>query len=366
MAKNIHIKKTNKLFNPLRFSFLILIFLSLSITTITLNLAAREPAPNGINDPDGRRIDAGVSMDIVGPADAMGNHETCRFKNNSTTLDYFIPTRHMVEWTAVKSAANVNHVHLELMCCGAECDGPGEPDCTPINCFDYEALADANDGRNCGPALNDGCGNYSLNCGCQSGEICTIEPGDNGFPIDSSSVGDEIQGYCKVDTGCNPVVYPSTHSEFGRLYCVDVGSCNFQTGCDTAENICASGGLILISANYIKIYNNRIDEFDYCYYMSNNGTPCQNYFHNHQGTFSNYYAIFFHNKDDFPYIETGDNYYVDMRYQEIFKDVLPCSAVPNPDPDPDPDPSGTCTGAYHCSSYVNETDCQNQPDCIWN
>jgi hypothetical protein len=240
MVKNKINKEKRKLFQPIRLIILLLVFLGLSFTTITLS---REPvAGNGggvIYNHDGYRIDPGFTEQIRG---VSADGEVCAFKNKTTDRSYFIPTRFQHEWNAVKTATHpaANHFGLELL--GCDCNLPwggtifhGESviayntssvdcgscpseirycnnkilsgsytfksctagtcpsgyycdylnnacieesvPCTAYTCDQLSSLAAANEGLNCGLGLNDGCGG-TINCinNCLSGQVCASCP----------------------------------------------------------------------------------------------------------------------------------------------------------------------------------------------
>jgi len=127
MENKNHIKRSKKLFDPIRLIFLLLIFLGLSFTTIFLS---HEPAygddhHSGVEYKlDGVRLDAGQeNLAIRGVAPAgMSGSEVCEFSNGSDDHDYFIPSKLKAGWDSVKNAGkDNNHDYIVLECCGAEC-----------------------------------------------------------------------------------------------------------------------------------------------------------------------------------------------------------------------------------------------------
>ncbi len=131
MAKNIHIKKTNKLFSPLRFSLLLFVFLTLSFTTVFLSSGSIASGAGVPHNDGGEQIWPGGVLPIRG---VSSTGEVCQFKNTSGDLTYFIPTRSQLEWTAVKEAAStgthdlrLHHYDLgfsTLDACGNDCEFP--------------------------------------------------------------------------------------------------------------------------------------------------------------------------------------------------------------------------------------------------
>jgi len=116
MQKNKHNKNEKKLFHPIRLIFLLLIFFSLSFTTITLISRAHDDV---VWDDTGEILRAGEGNLAIRGLSTDG--EVCEFSNSHSSHDYFISTRHEAGWDSVKDAGSGNHPSIVLECCGDEC-----------------------------------------------------------------------------------------------------------------------------------------------------------------------------------------------------------------------------------------------------
>lgn len=418
MENNKHNKKAKKLFDPLRFLILLIVFIAISLTTVFLSIDTVASDNGGVtHDDNGETIFPGWTMRIRG---VSANGEVCRFENTSPSLTYFIPTKFQFEWDAVKSTASTGTHDLKLVqygllpACGFDCDLPwggtilhGESvsaynpstvecgscpsvlrycnngilsgsgsnvcqqgicgsgfscqgnvcvpgDCTPYTCGDYEGLASLpeNNGRNCGPNLFNGCD--WINCGCNSDDVCTIEPENLGFPDELAMISGELKGYCRTDTGCNPVVYPSTHSEFGRIYCfADIISQGEGEPYESViSQICFD---TRAKGAHSRVYH--IEPHSLCWVGQHNGHTCSSYFQLPAG--NDYLIVFFDETQQF--IGGSNGYFVNPPAD---KNIQLCSQTYDESMDP---PSGTCVGDswLNCDQHEFEWECESAEGCEW-
>ncbi len=103
-----------KLIKPRFLILLVFILSALIFTTFSIGLESASGVDE--HDPNGYKIYAGDERPFMGPPDS-GN-EFCQFENTSKVDDYFIPARHLYEWTAVKGVPAGHDLKRGFCCFG--------------------------------------------------------------------------------------------------------------------------------------------------------------------------------------------------------------------------------------------------------